>query len=205
MRTLFKNDKVKGSFFLTTLPDAIDNIVDNLSSQNPTTFAQIELKMMDIVARSQVEESEAYYTSTRKKPVPKGVEKTPEPKSLSDSNTSDTKECTWCRARNYTFVGHLYTDRDKLAKHKAEQGQRKSRKRAAANLVEEDVVGLSSDDDDREDVAMQADVSAYTASLPREREQSSWIFDSGASKHGTYGRLQLFAIADRYDHQVYIH
>ena len=30
MKLLFNSDKVKGSFFLATLPDTMDNVIDNL-------------------------------------------------------------------------------------------------------------------------------------------------------------------------------
>ena len=39
---LFENNKIKGSFFLTILPDSINNIVDNLSSYNILKFAKIK-------------------------------------------------------------------------------------------------------------------------------------------------------------------
>jgi hypothetical protein len=35
MKPIFELDEVKGSFFSTTPPDAVDNIIDNLSTQNP--------------------------------------------------------------------------------------------------------------------------------------------------------------------------
>lgn len=71
----------------------MDNIVDNLSSQNLITFIQIKLKIIDIISQSYVEQSEAYYTLTRKRLTLKGVKKEVKPKSSSSLN-SNTKECT---------------------------------------------------------------------------------------------------------------
>lgn len=65
--------------------------------------------------------------------------------------------CTWCHAQNFTFVGHLYTDCDKLAKQREEQQRSKGKKQAATNHADDDVVELPSDN---EDVAFHADVLA---------------------------------------------
>lgn len=49
--------------------------------------------------------------------------------------------------------------------------------------MEEDVIKLFNDNNG-EDMALQADVSAYAAKLPMDNaSESSWIFNSGASKH----------------------
>jgi hypothetical protein len=51
MVNIFESDEVKGSFFLTTLPDAMYNVVDNLSTQKDLTFTTIEPKMLDLANR----------------------------------------------------------------------------------------------------------------------------------------------------------
>lgn len=100
--------------------------------------------------------------------------------SKNPSRKLDEKECTWCRARNFTFVGHLYTDCDKLVKYKEEQQRNKGRKRAAANQADDDVVEIDDDDGDDEETAFHAGVSAYAAKLPSDNaSNSSWIFDYG--------------------------
>ena len=45
---MFNSNKVKGSFFLATLPETIDNIIDNLSTRNITAFQNIKPKILDI-------------------------------------------------------------------------------------------------------------------------------------------------------------
>jgi hypothetical protein len=51
MKPMFESDKVKGSFFLTT----IDNIIDDLSTQNPASISAIKLKFQDIAEKHSIE------------------------------------------------------------------------------------------------------------------------------------------------------
>jgi hypothetical protein len=43
MELIFKSDEVKGSFFSTTPPDAVDNIIDNLSTSLKSVPSRFEL------------------------------------------------------------------------------------------------------------------------------------------------------------------
>jgi hypothetical protein len=45
---MFKLDKVKGSFFLSTLPNTINTIINNLSTRNLTAFKDIKPKILNI-------------------------------------------------------------------------------------------------------------------------------------------------------------
>ena len=45
---MFKLDEVKGSFFLSTLPNIIDTIINNLSTRNLTAFKDIAPKIFNI-------------------------------------------------------------------------------------------------------------------------------------------------------------
>lgn len=191
MKAMFDSDEVKGSFFLTTLPEQMDHVVDNLSTSNLTKYADIEPKMLDIATRSQIEDSAAYYTSTAKKPDRKSNTKRRAP----------DKECTWCRARGFNFAGHLYPECKKLTEHKrqldAKNGGKARNERSAAHQA----VDSCSDDQEEEDVTAfqtgvslkrhkgnafegsEAPVNAYAATIPYASISSAWIFDSGASKH----------------------
>lgn len=51
MRPIFESDEVKGSFFLTTLPDTMDNLIDNLATRGVTTFVDIEPKILDVAEK----------------------------------------------------------------------------------------------------------------------------------------------------------
>lgn len=53
LRPVFESDDVKGSFFLTTLPEQMDHVVDNLATRNVTAYASIEAKMLDIADQRQ--------------------------------------------------------------------------------------------------------------------------------------------------------
>jgi hypothetical protein len=55
MKPIFKSDEVKESFFSTTPPDTVDNIIDNLSTQNLTLLSAIKLKFQDIAEECSVE------------------------------------------------------------------------------------------------------------------------------------------------------
>jgi hypothetical protein len=68
MKQIFESDEVKGSFFLTTLPDTMDHIIDNIGTRGLTTFTEIEPKMLDISEKHSLDtvDSSAYYTSTRR-------------------------------------------------------------------------------------------------------------------------------------------
>jgi hypothetical protein len=57
MKPIFKSDEVKGLFFLTTLPGTIDNTIDNLSTQNLTSFSAIKLIFQDIAEKHSIEVS----------------------------------------------------------------------------------------------------------------------------------------------------
>ncbi|KAL6864057.1 hypothetical protein J3F83DRAFT_186922 [Trichoderma novae-zelandiae] len=107
LRPLFSSDSIKGSFFLTTLPKLMDNVVDDLSTQNLNKFVDIEPRMLDIAyRRQQPTDDNTYYTKT----AGKATRTRPPPPA--------SNECTWCRKHNLSFVGHVYTDCHKLADYK---------------------------------------------------------------------------------------
>ena len=63
---MFKLDKVKGSFFLVTLPDTIDYIINNLLTQKTTSFTNLKPKMLDLAKKhtiNQLGNSSAYAAS----------------------------------------------------------------------------------------------------------------------------------------------
>lgn len=208
MKSMFDSDEVKGSFFLTTLPEQMDHVVDNLSTQNLTKYSDIEPKMLDIATRSQLEDSAAYYTSTaRKTDYKKGRASDKQSGASGAPGASGKKECTWCRARQFNFIGHLYNECKKLAEHKRQQdAKRVGNKSSTAHQAVDSAFVCSHDacshhdEEDEEDVtafqadvklqplgassdACQAPINAYAATIPDASISSVWIFDSGASKH----------------------
>ncbi|KAL2395076.1 Retrovirus-related Pol polyprotein from transposon TNT 1-94 [Exophiala dermatitidis] len=111
MRPVFDSDQVKGSFFLATLPDTMDNIIDNLNTKEISKFVDIEPKMLDIAEKHlhAAEPQAAYYTSTART----------HPKGKQNIQGKEQVECTWCRKHNLTFVGHVYTNCEHLKQHQA--------------------------------------------------------------------------------------
>jgi hypothetical protein len=51
IRPIFKSNNVKGSFFLVTLLDTMDNIINNLSTRNILLFRDIKLKILNITKK----------------------------------------------------------------------------------------------------------------------------------------------------------
>jgi len=96
---MFESDKVKGSFFLSTLLEQIDNIVDNFATSNLTSFVNIEPKMLNIADQHALSatESAAYSASNGQRSSNKGTD--------SATKTHGTpNKCTWCR----NMAGHLW-------------------------------------------------------------------------------------------------
>lgn len=56
MKILFDSEDIKGIFFLTTLLEAMNNIINNLSSRDITRFTNIETKILDLANRHNVAE-----------------------------------------------------------------------------------------------------------------------------------------------------
>ena len=59
---------MKGLFFLTTLLDIIDYIINNIGTRGLTTFTEIKPKILDISKKYLIDTIDllAYYTLTRK-------------------------------------------------------------------------------------------------------------------------------------------
>ena len=118
LRSVFDSDEVKGSFYLATLPESMDNVVDNLSTQEVTAFQDIETKMLDIAEHHASESviSAAYGTRHSSKG----------PSSAKPPNSQ--KECTWCKkhGNGATYIGHLHFECRLLKEYKAQKEQEKA-------------------------------------------------------------------------------
>ena len=149
LKTTFDSEIVKGCFFLTTLPEEMNNIIDNLSTKDITKYSAIETKMLDLVeSQNDNPDNAAYWTQTTRKPS--NLNQSRNTPSVS-GNAS--RECTYCRKHGYTFVGHLYTDCIILQREKdsrkgndsrknrkppTNQSSPTKRRHGKANAVEED-------------------------------------------------------------------
>ena len=198
MLPIFESDDVKGSFFLTTLPESMDTIIDNLNTRDITSFAAIEPKMLDISEKhslDQIDSTSAYAARGRPKPKMASNSATP------FNSTTSNKECTWCQKRNFSFVGHTYRDCYRLQNHRNKSSPApKKDKRQKASTANEAVV--HGDDSETNVHAFCATVinchdkrsqevhpTGFTVS--ESKPNSQWLFDSGASKHMT-GQIDDF-------------
>ena len=213
MRPIFESDEVKGSVFLTTLPDTMDHIIESFAARDVVTFIAIQPKILDIAEKhylDTVDSSGAFYTMVRRPAKGK------QPKRGSKLGTNSDKECTWCRKHNLSFTGHIFTDCRRLKQHQADRG--KSQPKYTANEKRQNqanTVTINGDSDDlivanactakrqqtsngdqimaRIDPALAttsdfgvatATVSAFkTNASAGDSISSAWLFDSGASRH----------------------
>ncbi|KAH5051059.1 hypothetical protein HBI81_244100 [Parastagonospora nodorum] len=114
MKSMFESDEIKGSFFLATLPDTMDHVIDDLSSRDITRFVNIEPKILDISEKHSIDSADsstaayaARQTAARAKRSTDGTPKLNTP-----------AECTWCRTHNLAFIVHVYTNCNELKKHR---------------------------------------------------------------------------------------
>ena len=206
MKPIFESDEIKGSFFLTTLPDTMDNLVDNLATRGITTFVDIEPKILDIAEKYSLDsvDSSAYFTKIRKA------------NDKSKATTPTTNECTWCRKHDMTFVGHVYTNCRKLKEHqeknkdkdkdrdKKKDDTRTTSKKKQKGDTMANAVALDSDDESatvnafsitvNEGFSTTVSDTTVNGNGKRIREESvyvtspfpltsGWILDSGASRY----------------------
>jgi hypothetical protein len=120
MRPVFASDEVKGSFFLATLPDTMDNVIDNLSTRNLTAFQDIEPKILDISEKHSLDSVDTSTAYAARQTAARSANRP----STGGQRPPTGQECSWCRKHNLTFIGHVYTNCNELKQHKERQ-QRK--------------------------------------------------------------------------------
>jgi transposase InsO family protein len=210
MTKMFESDEVKGSFFLSTLPDTMDTIIDNLSTRNLTAFKDIEPKILDIADRHSLNSTDSTAYAARQA----AARSNQGPRS-----TTTLQECTWCRKHNLTFIGHVYTNCNELKRHKELQDKDKDKSRSKdknktqpqrrtrdgngkqhkGNSADMGAYSDDSDDDvtgvhafsaaaptavDLTDVQPSQEVNAHAAiPQPLVNDSPVWLFDTGASRH----------------------
>jgi len=211
MKPLFESDEVKGSFFLTTLPDTMDHIIDNLSTRNVTSFIDIEPKMLDLAQKHSLDvldNSSLTAIASKSKPLSKGRNSTPSALQPSSSTTpKNNKECTWCRKHDFTFTGHIYTDCKRLKAQKASQKDKDKPTTKRAKDSRANAVVIDLDESDMEvnafiatNINKNGKRSRLAVSTTKEQPMlipsptplvtaqafpasHNWLLDSGASRH----------------------
>ena len=121
MTKMFESDEVKGSFFLSTLPDTMDTIIDNLSTRNLTAFKDIKPKILDIADRHSLDSTDSTAYAARQAAARSN---------RGPRSTTTPQECTWCRKHNLTFIGHVYTNCKELKRHQELQDKEKDKSRS---------------------------------------------------------------------------
>lgn len=212
MKAVFDSDKVKGSFFLTTLPDSMDTIIDNLSTGNITTFKQIELKMLDIHEKHQIgDDSTAYWTATNrdKNKKNKANNRLKGNQANQPMDPSDPKECTYYKKHGHKYDNHTHRNCYRLQKDrkKNKKDDRKKTKSNTANVAREASDKDTASEPEPESVAFSAIAPSNVCTAEDDIEPSTiayapftdlslhamssdpsstlWVFDIGASSHMT--------------------
>ncbi|KAI0991646.1 hypothetical protein K3495_g16541, partial [Podosphaera aphanis] len=97
LKNFLASDSVKTMSFLRTLPRSFENVVDNLMSKERLTFADVNKRLLDIQAsRSSSTDSKAYIINDGESHFQRDKKK--------------EKECTWCKARNKKYKGHVHSE-----------------------------------------------------------------------------------------------
>ena len=149
LRTLTCNDEIKGAFLLCSLPKTMDNLVDNLATKELTSFEDVQSRLLDLTgSTTDIPKDNTAYKSTEL-----GV-----------------KECSWCKSKKMKYQGHLYTDCQKLKKHRDKKNQRRK-------LKLNEIAGAAAHESEFSDHALVSNSSTVTS--------TKWIFDTGASAHMT--------------------
>ena len=143
LRNVFTSEDVKGYFFLTTLPETMENVIDNLVSKDTTKYSTIESKMLDLCEKpldmaTTFTSTSAYWTQTSCCNVP-------------TSTDLSCKECSYCKKKNFRFKSHIYAKCDHLKnkKHFFKSNNFMKQKRSYARKVQDDA---STSDDNVEEI-----------------------------------------------------
>lgn len=74
------SDEVKGAFLLLSLPESMNNIIDNLVTKDLIKYQDIQPKLLDLSAdRNVIENENKAYPSTNQEPI----------------------ECSWCKVKKF--------------------------------------------------------------------------------------------------------
>ena len=127
-KLLFESTEAKAALLLRSLPESMNNIVDNLQTKEDLTYDHVHQRLLDL--KSPCAASSADNKAYKSADV-KGNGKAPGRKSPPKGN-SGSKECTWCM-KHYGGVGakgHTWNECHKL---KAKNENEKKKKEGSAS------------------------------------------------------------------------
>lgn len=179
LKCFLDSDSIKTMTFLYTLPRSFENVVDNLMSKERLTFADVNKRLLDIQASrsaSSSSDSKAYFVDNKD--------------SLTREDKKKGKECSWCKARNKKYKGHLHSECRQLKIFQEKERNTKGKEKAHTATTTENTESSS---------FQELDFSAEKAFVSRPLYSSHpWILDSGATAHMTPFREDFSSLSPKH-------
>lgn len=96
LRPLANSPRAKGSLFLTTLPEELDNIVDNLKTKQNLTYDDVCSRLLELSLNltTNNDNNKAYIIKQKKD------------YKVNQFNTKVKKECSFCKSKKKWYKGH---------------------------------------------------------------------------------------------------
>jgi hypothetical protein len=114
LQTLTRSNHAKAAFLLVSLPESMNNIIDNLQTKGDLTFEDVHSRLLDLNANHSFgNRGEKAYL----------VEK-------SGKLNNGPKECTWCKKRGFNAKGHTWKECNKLKASKNDTSTTKDDEKA---------------------------------------------------------------------------
>jgi len=114
LQTLTRPNHAKAAFLLLSLPELMNNIIDNLQTKGDLTFEDVRFRLLDLSANHSLgNKGEKAY----------GVEKS--------GKNKGPEECTWCKKRSFNAKGHTWQECNKLKASKRNDKSTKEDEKAS--------------------------------------------------------------------------
>jgi len=97
--TFLNEDKAKRDFLLGFLVKHHKNVIDNLTTKDSLTYADVKQRLMDIDT-SDIDDNSALFVSKPSGNKKKGKKYTKSENSNNSSSSFSSKTCTWCKKHN---------------------------------------------------------------------------------------------------------
>ena len=162
LKPFFQSSEIKASLLLGSLPDTMNNIVENLQTKDNLTYELAYNHLMDLRSSSDpnLSSTETAYKAANQ------LSKT--------YSQSRAKVCTYCQKK-----GHLWGEcRARKRKEKEEKKEKQKKESSKKKSSEQAKVG----DSDESETALTVHPSP---SLSFGLSASTWVLDSGATSHMT--------------------
>ena len=166
LQALTRSNHAKAAFLLVSLPESMNNIIDNLQTKGDLTFEDVHSRLLDLNANHSLgNKGEKAYR----------VEKS--------GKNKGPKECTWCKKRNFHAKGHTWQECNKL----------KASKKNDKNAKEDEKVRLASQEITTENSSTFATAFVVSTNLVPSNASDAWIFDTRCTSHMTHNADMLYS------------